>query len=91
MGKVITNGQMTRDEVLDKLEKGVVLYSLTTESLYKRIKGQLMRNTETSNGWEPSDLIFMESPSWTRMRVYDPKGKTHLEKKVKTKINKKEK
>ena len=81
MSKLIKNGQMARDEVLAKLDEGTVLYSLTTENLYKRVKGQLMRLTKTSNGWENSDLIFMESPSWTKMRVYDSKNKTDVRKK----------
>ena len=89
MSKLIRNNEMTRDEVLSKLNEGIVLYSLNTKNLYKRVKGQLMRLTEMSNGWEISDLIFMESPSWTKMRIYDPVNKTHLPKKVKTKIKEK--
>ena len=88
MSKIKTNTKMTRDEVLAKLDEGVTLYSLTTTSLYKKVKGKLMRLTETSNGWEESDLLFLFPPSWEKMRVYDPVNETHLEKKKKTKKEK---
>ena len=65
-----TNDQMTREEVIKMLDKGVTLISLTTKNFYKKVKGKLMRKTKTSNGWEPSDLMFLEPPSWKNMRVH---------------------